>query len=131
MIEKFLNDLDAFLSASPSISDIDIVRRDIRDTGLEKIAIYRYRLQLENGSMIELTERMIEEGTSLKTTKYRYHWQDASGNLIKRWDNAPHHPEIHTHPHHVHEGSESHVKPYTPISVFQILDFILSSEDET
>ena len=131
MIKKFLNDLDAFISASHAISEIDIVRRDVRETGFEKTVIYRYRLKLENGSMIELTERIVEEGANLRTTKYRYHWQNASGDLIKRWDNAPHHPEIHSHPHHVHEGSENNVMPYTPISVLQILDIILSSEDET
>jgi len=24
------------------------------------------------------------------------------------WDNRPHHPEIHTHPHHRHIGGEAH-----------------------
>lgn len=34
--------------------------------------------------------------------KYSYHWQDANGNLISRWDNSPHHREIPTYPHHRH-----------------------------
>src|SRR4030067_368066 len=34
--------------------------------------------------------------------KYSYHWQDANGNLITRWDNSPHHREIFTFPHHKH-----------------------------
>lgn len=33
---------------------------------------------------------------------YSYHWQDPSEQLIIRWDNAPHHPDILTHPHHKH-----------------------------
>ena len=34
--------------------------------------------------------------------KYAYHWQDANGNIICRWDNAPHWPDIATYPHHKH-----------------------------
>ncbi|MBC8434273.1 MAG: hypothetical protein H8D96_20380 [Desulfobacterales bacterium] len=36
------------------------------------------------------------------TFKYAYHWQDQRGNLICRWDNSPHWPEIATYPHHKH-----------------------------
>ena len=34
--------------------------------------------------------------------KYAYHWQDRDGNLIFRWDNAPHWTHVATHPHHKH-----------------------------
>ncbi len=56
MINKYLNDLDALISASPAIIDVDIIRRDIHDTGLEKIALYCYRIKLKDGSTIEITE---------------------------------------------------------------------------
>ena len=36
--------------------------------------------------------------------KYAYHWQDREGNLLVRWDNAPHWKKIDTFPHHRHEG---------------------------
>jgi len=45
MINTYLNDLDAFISANDAVANVDIIRRDIRDTGLEKIALYRYRLK--------------------------------------------------------------------------------------
>ncbi len=32
------------------------------------------------------------------------HYQNASAELVFRYDNAPHHPEIATHPHHKHMG---------------------------
>jgi len=38
--------------------------------------------------------------------KYRYHYQDSEGNLVKRWDNAKHHPEIKTFPDHLHIGNK-------------------------
>lgn len=34
---------------------------------------------------------------------YSYHWQDHEKKLIIRWDNAPHHKEIDTFPHHMHD----------------------------
>lgn len=36
------------------------------------------------------------------TFKYAYHWQDKEGQLRCRWDNAPHWPDMATHPHHKH-----------------------------
>ncbi|MCU0285446.1 MAG: DUF6516 family protein [Acidobacteria bacterium] len=32
---------------------------------------------------------------------YSFHWQDKEEKLIARWDNAAHHPEVRTYPHHV------------------------------
>jgi hypothetical protein len=37
----------------------------------------------------------------LVKTKYRYHCQDANGELLFRYDDAPHH-RINTFPHHKH-----------------------------
>lgn len=37
----------------------------------------------------------------LEKTKYRYHCQDASGKLLFRYDDAPHH-RTSTFPHHKH-----------------------------
>jgi hypothetical protein len=34
--------------------------------------------------------------------KYSYHWQDADGSLITRWDNSPHYREVASFPHHKH-----------------------------
>ena len=126
MIERYMNDLDVLISASPSIVDIDIIRRDIRDTGLEKTALFRYRIKLIDESLIEITERILEERGELKTTKYRYHWQTGSGKLIKRWDNAPHHPEIDTFPDHLHDGSEENVKSFRKMNALEILTVIIN-----
>ncbi len=121
-----MNDLDVLISASPSIVDIDIIRRDIRDTGLEKTALFRYRIKLIDESLIEITERILEERGGLTTTKYRYHWQTGSGKLIKRWDNAPHHPEIDTFPDHLHDGSEENVKSFRKMNALDILTDIIN-----
>lgn len=126
MIERYMNDLDVLISTSAFIVDIDIIRRDIRDTGLEKTALFRYRIKLIDESLIEITERILEEIGGLTTTKYRYHWQTGSGKLIKRWDNAPHHPEIDTFPDHLHDGSEDNVKSFRKMNALDILTDIIN-----
>ena len=129
MIDRYLKELDAFISASDAVTDIEIIRRDIRDTGLEKTLIYRYRLKLNDESLVELTERLIEERGELSTTKYRYHWQTKSGKVIRRWDNAPHHPEVDTFPDHLHEGAEDNVIKFRKVGVLDILTDIINKSD--
>ena len=93
MIETYLRQIDELLSANPLVSEVQILRRSIRDTELEKVLNYRYRVTLADGGFVEMTERVLEVRSSLEVTKYRHHWQASTGKLIKRWDNAPHHPE--------------------------------------
>ncbi|RMG70969.1 MAG: hypothetical protein D6710_06615 [Nitrospirae bacterium] len=37
-----------------------------------------------------------------KVDKYRYHYQNKKGELIFRYDNAPHHKSLKNFPHHKH-----------------------------
>lgn len=60
----------------------------------------------------------------VEVIKYSFHWQSDDGKFIKRWDNAAHHPEIETYPHHLHEGAEDFVLPYQPVKFEEILQII-------
>ncbi|RNI15780.1 hypothetical protein EFE42_00620 [Methanohalophilus sp. RSK] len=44
--------------------------------------------------------------------KYRFNFSDMKGNLVFRYDNAAHHKDIHSYPHHKHvpEGVEPSVE---------------------
>ena len=96
MIEEYLRQIDELLSASPTVRDIEVIRRTLRDTEWEKVLHYRYRVLLTDGGLVEMRERLVEMRGMVTTTKYRHHWQDSKGRLLKRWDNAPHHPGIET-----------------------------------
>jgi len=68
---------------------------------------------------------------------YAFHWERrALDGLLYRWDDAPHHREISTFPHHLHSGSESHVvESPIPINssesaVRHVLGFIEKRLDE-
>jgi hypothetical protein len=71
-------------------------------------------LRFWDGSLLEFTETLIERGVVLIKTDYAYHFQDTQNQLIFRYDNAPHHPEVSTHPHHKHtsKGIETANPPY-------------------
>jgi len=55
-----------------------------------------------DGSRLVFFEFLRSALTSLNREKYRYHFMDASNQLVFRYDNAPHHPKIATFPHHKH-----------------------------
>jgi hypothetical protein len=126
MIEEYLRQIDELLSVSPVVHGVEIVRRSVRDTDFEKVLNYRYRVMLTDGSFIEMTERVLEVHGTLEVTKYRPHWRDGNGLLLKRWDNAPHYPGIDMFPHHLHDGAEDSVASHPAITGLEALGRILS-----
>ncbi len=65
----------------------------------------------------------IREYQSMSEFHYSYHWQEADGKLISRWDNAPHHSEISTYPHHRHTRDHN-VEPFEDPSLETVLKWI-------
>jgi hypothetical protein len=129
VIDAYLRRLDALLSTTALVRDVEIVRRSIRDTEFEKVLHYRYRVLLTNGGMVEMTERVLEARGTLEVSKYRHHWQDRNGLLIKRWDNAPHYRAIETFPHHLHDGAEDHVVSHPATTGLEVLQQILEEAE--
>ena len=95
-----------------------------REEAQGNAGLFRYKLMLRDGSVIEMFEsfRVVQE--RVKVTKYSFHWQDATGRLRMRWDNAPHHPEVSTYPDHVHAGSETNVTLHAPVTLEEVLNII-------
>jgi predicted xylose isomerase-like sugar epimerase len=102
MIEAYLSEVEEYIDSCEEITEVEIIRKSVWNTDMEIIALYRFKIIVENGGIIELIERLVEENGIMKRTKYSYRWQNAAGKLIRRHDNAPHHPEISTFPHHRH-----------------------------
>lgn len=72
-----------------------------------------------DGSLLAVSERVRLERNRVVKAEYRYHYQRADGTLVFRYDNAPHHPEVSTHPHHVHVGER--VEPAEPPDLSDVL----------
>ncbi len=116
----YLARLKALIVLSPCVVHWTVLREEV----LEEGGLFRYRLILRDGSALEMFERFQVVVEDVEVTKYSFHWQDAAGQLLKRWDNAAHHPEVATHPHHMHDGSEANVQPHDPMNAEKLLAFI-------
>ena len=93
----------------------------IREEAQEQKGLFRYRVSLDDESLLEVFEFFTITLDGVQVLKYSFHWQDHNGNLLKRWDNASHHPEISTYPHHLHDSAEDAVFPHPPVTVGDIL----------
>ena len=84
------------------------------------------RLRFWDGSLLEFSEALIEQGVVLLKTDYSYHYQGSDGTLVFRYDNAPHHRHVSTFPHHKHMGNDVlDSKPPHLIDVLREIDAIL------
>lgn len=122
-VSEYLSRVKALIVLNPRIVQWEIVREEVQGDR----AFFRYRLNLRDGGLLEIFELVHIIDGKVQIKKYSFHWQDAMGNLIKRWDNAAHHPEVETYPHHVHNGSD--VLPHKPVCAEVILTMIGENED--
>lgn len=66
----------------------------------------RGRLKFHDGSLLDFGEVIILRNRQIEKLRYAYHYQDASGAMLFRYDNAPHYPHLLTYPHHKHIGED-------------------------
>ena len=68
-------------------------------------------LTLRNGPKLHAAEYSVTE-PSINRLKYRYQLLSATNAMLVRWDNASHHPEIASFPHHRHDSDDTiHASP--------------------
>jgi hypothetical protein len=96
----------------------------------EDAGLFRYRLSLRDGGMLEMFALFQIVDGEVEVRKYSFHWQDKHNHLVKRWDNATHHPEVSTYPHHVHDGEESNVVSHSPVNAEMILGVVSKEVDD-
>jgi hypothetical protein len=63
------------------------------------------RLKFHDGSLLDFDEVVLLRDEQIVKLRYAYHYQNESGAVIFRYDNAPHYPTIITYPHHKHVDS--------------------------
>jgi len=83
----------------------------------------RMRLTFTGGSFLEFYEYIeAAEAGNIHVLTCAFHWSTAARELIQRWDNTPHHPELENFPHHIHLGET--VKTGQAMDIFCVLDEI-------
>ena len=88
--------------------------------------LIRLRADLVNGDKLHLSEAWDNETLA----RYAYYWLKSNDELRVGWDNAPHHPEILTHPHHKHIASQENILPSEEIKLEDVLRFIKGKLEE-
>ena len=76
-------------------------------------------------NFIDTTKLSVREYVDDSHRKYAFHWQTATDDLIVRWDNAPHFPNLTTFPHHKHLASGEIVESHD-VSFQEVMQFITS-----
>ena len=120
VIESYMDDIEMLFFSSPVVSEYFIRERDIR----EREGYIRIKAQLFNNDVLEAFEFVTMINDNIRASTYRLQWQFADGQLKKRWDNAEHHREISTFPHHVHIGVSGKVESSEAMSIQIMLEFI-------
>ena len=82
--------------------------------------LIRCRVVFWDTSYLDLYEAVSTELGYPVRLHYAYTYV-RDGLRVFRYDNAPHHPEIATHPHHKHNGPEDHLAPADQPSLNQVL----------
>ena len=99
MIEDYFEFLKKVTKKSPLVKNFRLIREFV---GVNR-GFIRFVIELRDESELHVFEYI---DSSMHKIDYSYHWQDREKKLISRWDNAPHHSEIETFPHHLHQGDD-------------------------
>ena len=106
MIQAYFDEMLQSLIVSHIVSSFKVLKQEIGD----EEGFVRIKSILSDDSILEFAEYVVALGSNVNVETYSYHWQKADGNLIKRWDNVPHHKEVDTFPHHLHLADDKVIK---------------------
>lgn len=102
VIKSFIEDFEKTLDSSPVILSSNIQKHFGPDGNT---AYLKGAVTFIDSSCLELA--LFIEGIrgTIHVDKYRYQYMNSQRQMIFRYDNAPHHPELPSHPHHKHAGN--------------------------
>lgn len=119
VIKKFTENIDKTIASFPIVLSSNIQKHYIPDGR----AVYlKGNLIFVDFSVLEIAIFVSESYGDLKIEKYRLHYMKRNGQMIFRYDNAPHHPELASYPHHKHTPDQ--VIPTTEPSLRNVIQEI-------
>lgn len=116
--QEYFSSLQRSVSAHPLASASTVTFREI---DVHECYI-KGQLTLTSGHELYFAEYVVTH-PSLQRLKYRYHLQQADSSQVVRWDNAPHHPQLATFPHHRHDAHDV-AHPSDMMDLERVLDEI-------
>jgi len=120
IIAQHFNAIEVRLIQSPAIVSYQVVGREISPIDGK----LRLKMALSDGGLAEFFEYVTEVDGYIRLSKYSFHWQYPEGKLRRRWDNAPHHPELPNSPHHVHNDDKTVYSVMIVPDIFYVIEQI-------
>lgn len=88
--------------------------------------LIRLRADLINNDKLHISEAWENE----TLIRYAYYWLRQNDELRVGWDNASHHPEVSTHPHHKHVAMQEDIQASDETSLEDVLRCIKMKLEE-
>ncbi|HUT71912.1 MAG TPA: DUF6516 family protein [Desulfatiglandales bacterium] len=99
MIRKLVSEIEKTIDSSSIVLSSSIQK--FFGPGEETVYL-KGHVTIIDSSILEIALFAIESAGTLSLDKYRLHYMNSAGQMLFRYDNSPHHPEIDSHPHHKH-----------------------------
>ncbi|MBD3308203.1 hypothetical protein GF339_17285 [candidate division KSB3 bacterium] len=96
MIDVYFRHLEQLLQQFPTIQSSTLTRKVYNATQ----GFITGSILFENGCRLDFIE--VKDIDVQAKIKYRYQYMDSYQELVFRYDNAPHHQQLKTFPHHKH-----------------------------
>ncbi|PQP33290.1 hypothetical protein C6A36_00060 [Desulfobacteraceae bacterium SEEP-SAG10] len=119
MIQKFVAEIEKTIDSS-SIVLLSNIQKYFAPG--EETVYLKGQLTIIDSSTLEISIFATETRETLSIDKYRLHYMNADGQMLFRYDNSPHHPEIDSYPHHKHTPGK--IRPSNIPSIQDILNEI-------
>ena len=106
LIENYFERIRTLLKNSPIIKNFEFET----EKRTENLGLIRSNVTFIDGSRLYIRE-FVEIEISIDRGKYSYQYINQNGDLIFRYDNAPHHQKLNlpSFPHHKHERHEDRI----------------------
>ena len=109
-----MNPLEVLKAFDEIVVGIDLVEFEEG----EHVSMWKIKASIFDSSILWIREVYRKN----ELMAYSYYWLREDDSLIIGWDNAPHHQDIATFPHHKHVGEEIESSDETDLE--QVLKFI-------
>lgn len=126
VVEEYLDGVLDKLSETGGVSERDPVI--LIESESESIAVLDGEIQFSDGSRLAFLLTVSGYSGYPDWSEYSFHYMDARGRCIFRYDNAPHRPGLPHFPNHKHIGPDQtplgHPKPSVAQVVSEVQDIL-------
>lgn len=103
VIPRFIETVEKLIASTPIILSSNLQKHFGPDA---KTVYIKGNIIFIDSSVLEIAIFAAETPNAIRFDKYRFHYINNQGQVVFRYDNAPHHPEISSFPHHKHTPDE-------------------------